>query len=147
MDLFESATLEAPRSPNGVRTRVPTLRVFSGAGFYQPVSIFFDPQSSSCSVVIYGVPVAAPTVVYVPFNAYYADTGFDVRSTSGQVTWDPEQQLLYWQPDPSYQPTPGNHLNQVVITPGGQFDESVFPGLPTSLLPFTDFETSVPPRR
>jgi hypothetical protein len=52
-----------------------------------------------------------PTVVYIPYDIHYSPE-FTVWSTSNELKWDKENQLLYWYPSKD------QDYNQVVIGKG-----------------------------
>jgi hypothetical protein len=98
----------------------------------RPVSIFFDAPSKYGVTVLQGLPVAAPTVIFVPQKLQYKD-GFSVRTTSNALKWDDQQQLLYWLP------AAGETDHQLILFPTGGFDPSRLPNSSKALLPKTTY--------
>jgi len=68
----------------------------------RPSRIFFDARRKVGCILLEGPTVPAPTVVFVPKRIQYP-TRFEVESTGdpSAVTWSADDQLLYWNPDPS----------------------------------------------
>ncbi len=85
-----------------------------------PSKIFFDIETRHAAIVLRGLPVAAPTVVFVPRKYQYGD-GFEVRASGQSLRWDDRNQWLYWLP------SPGEEAHQVVICPRGAFDGDSLP--------------------
>jgi uncharacterized membrane protein HdeD (DUF308 family) len=88
----------------------------------EPVLLFFDIESKYATVILKGKVVDAPTVIYIPFKFHYSPE-FTVwaTTTSKQIKWDKENQLLYWYPAKELT------LNQIIIGKSKNLDTSVLP--------------------
>jgi hypothetical protein len=87
----------------------------------EPVLLFFDIKSKYSTIVLKGKVVEAPTVIYIPFNIHYAPEFSVWATTSKQIKWDKDNQLLYWYPEKE------RTLNQIIIGKSRNLDTSVFP--------------------
>lgn len=64
----------------------------------EPSLIFFDLDSKYCSIILKGKVLSEePTIVYIPFEIHYSPE-FTVWSSSKELKWDKENQLLFWYP-------------------------------------------------
>ena len=63
----------------------------------------------------------APTVIYVPFTLHYAPEFTIWATTSKQIEWDKDNQLLYWYPAKELT------LNQIIIGKSRNLDTSILP--------------------
>ncbi len=86
----------------------------------EPEFLCFDIGTGHGVLILAGIPVAAPTVIYVPAEMHYPN-GFEVRATSPDIAWDAERQLLFWKPDPNATE------HQIMISPRHAFKQSVLP--------------------
>ena len=87
----------------------------------EPVLLFFDIKSKYSTIVLKGKVVEAPTVIYIPFNIHYAPEFSVWATTSKQIKWDKDNQLLYWYPAKE------RTVNQIIIGKSRSLDTSVFP--------------------
>ncbi|MGI0002008.1 MAG: cellulase family glycosylhydrolase [Nitrososphaeraceae archaeon] len=87
----------------------------------EPVLLFFDIESKYATIILKGKVVEAPTVIYVPFNLHYAPEFTVWATTSKQMEWDKDNQLLYWYPAKELA------LNQIIIGRNRNLDTSVLP--------------------
>ena len=87
----------------------------------EPVLLFFDIKSKYSTIVLKGKVVEAPTVIYIPFKIHYAPEFSVWATTSKQIKWDKDNQLLYWYPEKE------RTLNQIIIGKSRSLDTSVFP--------------------
>ena len=87
----------------------------------EPVLLFFDIESKYATIILKGKVVEAPTVIYIPFNIHYAPEFTVWATTSKQIKWDKDNQLLYWYPEKE------RTLNQIIIGKSRNLDTSVFP--------------------
>ena len=67
------------------------------------------------------LPWWKPTIIYIPFNLHYAPEFTVWATTSKQIEWDKDNQLLYWYP------VKERTLNQIIIGKNRNLDTSVFP--------------------
>jgi endoglycosylceramidase len=96
----------------------------------KPTVLFFDSKTKHGAAMFEGKPVKEPTVVYVP-DAYQYPGGFEVRHTSGELSWDLPNHLLYWYPDAK------ETKHQLIVCPRDGFDPRELPDAPKHLLPKT----------
>jgi uncharacterized membrane protein HdeD (DUF308 family) len=87
----------------------------------EPVLLFFDIESKYATIILKGKVVDAPTVIYIPFKFHYAPEFTVWATTSKQIKWDKENQLLYWYPAKELT------LNQIIIGLNRTLDASVLP--------------------
>jgi uncharacterized membrane protein HdeD (DUF308 family) len=87
----------------------------------EPVLLFIDIKSKYATIILKGKVVEAPTVIYIPFNIHYAPEFTVWATTSKQIKWDKDNQLLYWYPEKE------RTLNQIIIGKSRNLDTSVFP--------------------
>jgi uncharacterized membrane protein HdeD (DUF308 family) len=87
----------------------------------EPVLLFFDIESKYATIILNGKVVDAPTVIYIPFNLHYAPEFTVWATTSKQIEWDKDNQLLYWYPAKELT------LNQIIIGTSKNVDTSVLP--------------------
>jgi hypothetical protein len=75
--------------------------------------LFFDIDSKYASIILKGKVISnEPTVVYIPFDLHYSPE-FTVWATStNEMKWDKDNQLLYWYPSKDYV------YNQLIIGKG-----------------------------
>jgi hypothetical protein len=85
-----------------------------------PKKLFFDSDLGLGAIVLTGMPVPAPTVIYVPDLFHYPD-GFEVRATSSDLRWDTARHLLYWNPEQ------GDTDHQVILCKPGAFRRAALP--------------------
>jgi hypothetical protein len=65
----------------------------------KPYAIFFDLDSKDAAIVLEGKIISEkPTVVFIPFEMHYSPDFTVWATTSNEIVWDKESQLLYWQP-------------------------------------------------
>jgi hypothetical protein len=86
----------------------------------EPILLFFDIESKYATIILKGVVVNAPTIIYIPFKAHYAPE-FSVWATGSQVSWNREDQLLHWYP------TKDSEINQIAIGKGSRLNAKAFP--------------------
>jgi uncharacterized membrane protein HdeD (DUF308 family) len=87
----------------------------------EPVLLFFDIKSKYATIILKGKVVEVPTVIYIPFNIHYAPEFTVWATTSKQIKWDKDNQLLYWYPEKELT------LNQIIIGKSRNLDTSIFP--------------------
>jgi uncharacterized membrane protein HdeD (DUF308 family) len=87
----------------------------------EPVLLFFDIESKYATIILEGKVVEAPTVIYIPFKIHYAPEFTVWATTSKQIEWDKDNQLLYWYPAKE------QTLNQIIIGRGRNLDISILP--------------------
>jgi uncharacterized membrane protein HdeD (DUF308 family) len=87
----------------------------------EPVVLFFDIESKYATIVLKGKVVEAPTVIYIPFNIHYAPEFSVWATTSKQIKWDKDNQLLYWYPAKE------RTVNQIIIGKSRNLDTSILP--------------------
>jgi hypothetical protein len=80
----------------------------------RPTLLTFDLKSKYFTLVLEGSVVESPTVLYIPFDIHYSPE-FRVWSTSKEIEWDRQNQLLYWYP------AKDQAVNQIVVA-GGRSD-------------------------
>lgn len=104
-----------------------------------PQTVFFDLGSKNAAFILKGATVDAPTVVFVPRTIHYPGDDLEVRATTppSSVSWDEQNQLLYWLPEKSASPS------QLILSPCRGFDPSVLPGDSQTLLTRTTFSMVV----
>jgi uncharacterized membrane protein HdeD (DUF308 family) len=87
----------------------------------EPVLLFIDIKSKYATIILKGKVVEAPTVIYIPFNIHYAPEFTVWATTSKQIKWDKDNQLLYWYPEKE------RTLNQIIIGKSRNLDTSILP--------------------
>jgi uncharacterized membrane protein HdeD (DUF308 family) len=87
----------------------------------EPVLLFFDIESKYATIILEGKVVEAPTVIYIPFKIHYAPEFTVWATTSKQIEWDKDNQLLYWYPEKE------QTLNQIIIGKSRNLDISILP--------------------
>jgi uncharacterized membrane protein HdeD (DUF308 family) len=87
----------------------------------EPVLLFFDIESKYATIVLEGKIVEAPTIIYIPFNLHYTPEFTVWATTSKQIEWDKDNQLLYWYPAKE------RTLNQIIIGKSRNLDTSILP--------------------
>jgi hypothetical protein len=87
----------------------------------EPVLLFFDIKSKYATIILKGKVVEAPTVIYIPFNIHYAPEFTVWATTSKQIKWDKDNQLLYWYPAKE------RTVNQIIIGKSRNLDTSILP--------------------
>jgi hypothetical protein len=87
----------------------------------EPVLLFFDIESKYATIILKGKVVEAPTVIYIPFNIHYAPEFSVWATTSKQIKWDKDNQLLYWYPAKE------RTVNQIIIGKSRNLDTSILP--------------------
>jgi uncharacterized membrane protein HdeD (DUF308 family) len=87
----------------------------------EPVLLFFDIESKYATIILEGKVVEAPTVIYIPFKIHYAPEFTVWATTSKQIEWDKDNQLLYWYPAKE------QTLNQIIIGRGRNLDTTKLP--------------------
>ena len=87
----------------------------------EPVLLFFDIESKYATIILEGKVVEAPTVIYIPFKIHYAPEFTVWATTSKQIEWDKDNQLLYWYPEKELT------LNQIIIGKSRNLDTSILP--------------------
>jgi uncharacterized membrane protein HdeD (DUF308 family) len=87
----------------------------------EPVLLFFDIESKYATIILEGKVVEAPTVIYIPFKIHYAPEFTIWATTSKQIEWDKDNQLLYWYPEKE------QTLNQIIIGRGRNLDTTKLP--------------------
>ena len=63
----------------------------------EPSLLSFDIDSKYAIIILDGIVVESPTIIYIPFHLHYSPT-FYVWATSNEIKWDKENQLLVWYP-------------------------------------------------
>jgi uncharacterized membrane protein HdeD (DUF308 family) len=87
----------------------------------EPVLLFFDIESKYATIILKGKVVEAPTVIYIPFNLHFTPEFTVWATTSKQIEWDKDNQLLYWYPAKELT------LNQIIIGKSRNLDTSILP--------------------
>jgi uncharacterized membrane protein HdeD (DUF308 family) len=87
----------------------------------EPVLLFFDIESKYATIILEGKVVEAPTVIYIPFKIHYAPEFTVWATTSKQIEWDKDNQLLYWYPAKE------RTVNQIIIGKSRNLDTSILP--------------------
>jgi uncharacterized membrane protein HdeD (DUF308 family) len=87
----------------------------------EPVLLFFDIESKYATIILEGKVVEAPTVIYIPFKIHYAPEFTVWATTSKQIEWDKDNQLLYWYPEKE------QTLNQIIIGKSRNLDTTKLP--------------------
>jgi hypothetical protein len=87
----------------------------------EPVLLFFDIESKYATIILKGKIVEAPTIIYIPFNLHYTPEFTVWATTSKQIEWDKDNQLLYWYPAKE------RTLNQIIIGKSRNLDTSILP--------------------
>ena len=86
----------------------------------KPFLLNFDVGSTQAVIMLKGVPVKAPTVIYIPKDIQYPHQ-FEIHASSKELAWDDQKQLLYWLPDTN------ETLHEIIIAPKGQFKPQLLP--------------------
>src|SRR5215213_2041308 len=116
---LENFSLLGPnRTPRNLDVVVRPYPMRSSA---EPVLLFFDIKSKYATIILKGKVVEAPTVIYIPFNIHYAPEFTVWATTSKQIKWDKDNQLLYWYPEKE------RTLNQIIIGKSRNLDTSILP--------------------
>jgi len=128
---LENFSLLGPeRKPRHIDIAARPYPQYSSA---EPQLLFFDLKSKYCVIVLKGLAVEAPTLIYIPYNIHY-NQAFKVWSTSNNFEWNSENQVMRWWPDRN------ETLNQIVITPiSNKIDTSILPQLSKDLMNKTSF--------
>jgi Cellulase (glycosyl hydrolase family 5) len=108
---FENYSLLGPnRKPRNIDVVARPYPMRSSA---EPALIFFDIDSKYASIILKGKVISnEPTVVYIPFDLHYSPE-FTVWATStNEMKWDKDNQLLYWYASKDYV------YNQLIIGKG-----------------------------
>jgi hypothetical protein len=105
---FENYSLLGPNRKS--RNMDIVARPYPMRSSAEPAFIFFDIDSKYASFILKGKVISnEPTVVYIPFDIHY-NPEFTVWATStNDMKWDKENQLLYWYPSKDYT------YNQLII--------------------------------
>ena len=70
----------------------------------KPYSLFFDVDSKYAAIILEGKVISEkPTAIFVPFDMHYSPEFTVWATTSDDIIWDKENQLLYWQPSKDLQ--------------------------------------------
>ena len=122
---LENFSLLGPdRIPRHTDIAARPYPVYSSA---EPELLFFNLSSKYCAIILKGSVVDEPTVIYIPSKIHYKPF-FKVWATSDQVEWDTKEQFLYWFPNKKM------ILNQIIIAPSQNLDESILPATSRDLL-------------
>jgi Cellulase (glycosyl hydrolase family 5)/Glycoside hydrolase family 5 C-terminal domain len=81
----------------------------------RPTLLSFDLKSRYFTLLLEGSVVDSPTILYIPFDVHYSPE-FRVWSTSREIEWDRQNQLLYWYP------AKDQTVNQIVVAKVGRSD-------------------------
>jgi hypothetical protein len=81
----------------------------------RPTLLSFDLESRYFTLLLEGSVVESPTILYIPFEIHYSPE-FRVWSTSREIEWDRQNQLLYWYP------AKDQTVNQIVVAKIGRSD-------------------------
>jgi uncharacterized membrane protein HdeD (DUF308 family) len=94
---LENYSLLGPeRTPRNLDVVVRPYPMRSSA---KPSSLFFDVDSKYASIVLEGkITSEKPTVIFIPFETHYSPEFTVWATTSNEIIWDKENQLLYWHP-------------------------------------------------
>jgi hypothetical protein len=70
----------------------------------KPYSLFFEVDSKYAAIILEGKVISEkPTTIFVPFDTHYSPEFTVWATTSDDILWDKENQLLYWQPSKDLQ--------------------------------------------
>lgn len=70
----------------------------------KPYALFFDIDSKDAAIGLEGKVISEkPTVIFVPFEMHYFPEFTVWATTSDEILWDKENQLLYWHPSKDLQ--------------------------------------------
>ena len=70
----------------------------------KPFALFFDVDSKYAAIALKGKVISEkPTTIFVPFDIHYSPEFTVWATTSNEIIWDKENQLLYWQPSKDLQ--------------------------------------------
>jgi hypothetical protein len=95
----------------------------------KPTFLSFDVLTKHFILILDGIPVDAPTVIFLPDIQYQGK--FEIHCTdaaSNGLVMDAKEQLLYWFPDK----TQNSHM--LIIYPAGKFDPTILPEATQTLL-------------
>jgi hypothetical protein len=107
--------------PNRVPRHIDIIaRPYPSRSSAQPFLLSFDLDTKYCVIILKGVVVNEPTIIYVPYRIHYS-SGFRVWATSNSIRWEKEQNSLYWYPSQNME------QNQIIITPVQELDRSILP--------------------
>jgi hypothetical protein len=128
---LENFSLLGPdRKPRHIDIEARPYPQYSSA---EPDLLFFDLKSKYCVIILKGLAVEAPTLIYIPYKIHY-NSAFKVWSTSNHFEWHSENQVMKWWPDRN------ETLNQIVITPiSNKIDTSILPQISKDLMNKTSF--------
>lgn len=96
----------------------------------EPSQLKFDLKTKHGIMIFKGLPVEAPTIIYVPQIIHYKN-GFEAHATNDKMEWYEREQILLWWPSKS------DVKHQMIICPSDSFDERVLPKESKELLPIT----------
>ncbi len=105
------------------------VRPYAMRSSAKPTFLNFDVLSKQFILIMDGLPVDAPTVIFLPDIQYQGK--FEIRCTgaaSNGLIIDAKEQLLYWFPDK----TQNSHM--LIICPIGKFDPAILPEATQALL-------------
>ena len=81
----------------------------------RPTLLTFDLESRYFTLLLEGSVVDSPTILYIPFDIHYSPE-FRVWSTSREIEWNRQNQLLYWYP------AKDQTVNQIIVAKVGGSD-------------------------
>ena len=96
----------------------------------EPSFLSFDIDSKYAIIILEGVVVESPTIIYVPFHLHYSPI-FYVWATSNEIKWDKENQLLVWYPSRN------RTKNQIIIGIQPELHTNSIPDESRRLLEYT----------
>ncbi len=115
---LENFSLLGPnRTPRNLDIIARPYPLYSSA---EPQFLSFNLESLYSVIILKGPIVDAPTIIYIPYNIHYKPL-FRIWTTNDNVEWNSEQQMLYWYPDKN------KLINQIIITPSEDLNESLLP--------------------
>ena len=98
----------------------------------EPSFLSFDIDSKYAIIILDGIVVDAPTIIYVPFHLHYSPT-FYVWATSNEIKWEKEKQVLIWHPSKE------REKNQLIISIKPEINMKSMPVESKPLLEHTRF--------
>lgn len=93
----------------------------------KPYALFFDVDSKYAAIVLKGKVVSEkPTVIFIPFDTHYSPEFTVWATSSNEIKWDKDNQLLYWQPSNDLQ------YNYLIVAKG-KIDQLEMKNLPKKI--------------
>ncbi|MDF0681130.1 MAG: cellulase family glycosylhydrolase [Candidatus Nitrosocosmicus sp.] len=93
----------------------------------KPYALFFDVDSKYAAIALKGKVVSEkPTVIFIPFDTHYSPEFTVWATSSNEIKWDKDNQLLYWQPSNDLQ------YNYLIVAKG-KIDQLDMKNLPKKI--------------